>query len=147
MSGWAEQAAGEKPKVIDVPKEARKFRRKAAKSRRDVHKTEWTPKTIDDDLISLKEACWRNHYGICYFMSGDPEPCRSVCPNWICFHKEYLKMLGLKNINSKGKKKSTMPLDFHQLWLQNKYIRTIFAMMDEGQSQVRLEDSYGKVGV
>lgn len=136
--GWKQLAkAGTKLKV--VPKDQRKkvkFRRGDAYGRKDVRETKWTPKTVDDDLISVKEACWHNHYGECHFLECDISECHMICPNWCCFHEGYLKMLGLK------KPKKFPPMKFHDLWLQNTYVQTIYQVVDEGQVQIRLEGLY-----
>lgn len=129
MAGW-----GTGVKVRAVPRDKRKKR--DYKKRRDVRETKWTPKTIDDDIISIKEACWHNDYGKCHFLACDVSECHVICPSWICFHEGYLKMLKLK------KPKKFPPMDFYDLWLQNHYVQTIYQIIDEGQVQMRLRDDY-----
>lgn len=60
-------------------------------------------------MKSLKERCFFNRHGICYFLVSDPEPCNEVCANFTSFDAALRKKVNARlHVKDKVEKNSAV---------------------------------------
>jgi len=76
-------------------------------------------------MKALKERCFFNRHGICYFLVSDPEPCQEVCANFTSFDDALRKKVNAR-LSAKDKIKKNKPVSaFHLTSYENKSKNTV----------------------